>query len=269
MQIYTHTLPGGAQLIGYLRDRTVEMPAFNTRPAILILPGGGYAWCSKREADPVAMQFLQAGYNVFTLYYTCRSDETVPALRWQPLIDAAGAILHIRRNAEQFGTDPAKIAICGFSAGGHLAASTAILWDAEPVQKALGIHGTEARPDAVVLGYPVITAGEYRHDGSIVNLCGDDADLRTTMSLENQVRDGLPPFFVWHTVEDPSVPVQNSLMLAGALTAHKVPLELHLFAHDGHGTSTCTREVNTPNKHNSAWVALCTDWLAETFDFHL
>lgn len=136
MQIYTHTLPGGAQLIGYLRDRTVEMPAFNTRPAILILPGGGYAWCSKREADPVAMQFLQAGYNVFTLYYTCRSDETVPALRWQPLIDAAGAILHIRRNAEQFGTDPAKIAICGFSAGGHLAASTAILWDAEPVQTA-------------------------------------------------------------------------------------------------------------------------------------
>ena len=116
MQIYTHTLPGGAQLIGYLRDRTVEMPAFNTRPAILILPGGGYAWCSRREADPVAMQFLQAGYNVFTLYYTCRSDETVPALRWQPLIDAAGAILHIRRNAEQFGTDPAKIAICGFSA---------------------------------------------------------------------------------------------------------------------------------------------------------
>lgn len=269
MQIYTHTLPGGAQLIGYLRDRTVEMPAFNTRPAILILPGGGYAWCSKREADPVAMQFLQAGYNVFTLYYTCRSDETVPALRWQPLIDAAGAILHIRRNAEQFGTDPAKIAICGFSAGGHLAASTAILWDAEPVRTALGIHGTEARPDAVVLGYPVITAGEYRHDGSIVNLCGDDADLRTTMSLENQVRDGLPPFFVWHTVEDPSVPVQNSLMLAGALTAHKVPLELHLFAHDGHGTSTCTREVNTRNKHNSAWVALCTDWLAETFDFHL
>ena len=148
-------------------------------------------------------------------------------------------------------------------------ASTAILWDAEPVQTALGIHGTEARPDAVVLGYPVITAGEYRHDGSIVNLCGDDADLRATMSLENQVRDGLPPFFVWHTVEDPSVPVQNSLMLAGALTAHKVPLELHLFAHDGHGTSTCTREVNTPNKHNSAWVALCTDWLAETFDFHL
>ena len=159
--------------------------------------------------------------------------------------------------------------ICGFSAGGHLAASTAILWDAEPVRQALGICGKEALPDAVVLGYPVITSGEFRHDGSICNLCGDDAALRGTMSLENQVSDGLPPFYIWHTVEDASVPVQNSMLMATALTAHKVPFELHLFAHDGHGTSTCTQEVNPPNRHNSAWVPLCTDWLADTLDFHL
>lgn len=269
MQCYTHTLPGGASLVGYLREETTEMPAFNTRPAMLILPGGGYAYCSSREADPVAMQFLQAGYNVFILYYTCRGQESQPALRWQPLIDAAGAILHIRKNAVQFHIDPAKVAVCGFSAGGHLAASTAILWDAEPVRQALGICGKEALPDAVVLGYPVITSGEFRHDGSICNLCGDDAALRGTMSLENQVSDGLPPFYIWHTVEDASVPVQNSMLLATALTAHKVPFELHLFAHDGHGTSTCTPEVNTPNRHNSAWVPLCTDWLADTLDFHL
>ena len=84
MQCYTHTLPGGASLVGYLREETTEMPAFNTRPAMLILPGGGYAYCSSREADPVAMQFLQAGYNVFILYYTCRGQESQPALRWQP-----------------------------------------------------------------------------------------------------------------------------------------------------------------------------------------
>ena len=269
MELYTHTLPSGAKLIGYLRDETTEMPAFNTRPAMLILPGGGYAYCSAREADPVAMQFLQAGYNVFTLYYTCRDDESKPALRWQPLIDAAGAILHIRRNAAKLRIDPFKVAVCGFSAGGHLAASTAILWDAEPVQKALGIQAEEARPDAVVLGYPVITSGVMTHAGSIQNLCGDDDALRATMSLENQVRGDLPPFFIWHTVEDGAVPVQNSILLATALTEHKVPFELHLFAHDGHGTSTCTNEVNTPNKHNSAWVGLCTDWLAETLNFHL
>ena len=269
MQFYNHTLPSGAALVGYLRDETAEMPAFNIRPAILILPGGGYAWCSSREADPVAMQFLQAGYNVFILTYTCRKDDTQPPLRWQPLIDAAGAILHIRRNAAKFRVDPFKVAVCGFSAGGHLAASTAILWDAEPVQKALGIHAEEARPDAVVLGYPVITSGIMTHGGSIKNLCGDDAELKATMSLENQIRGDLPPFFIWHTVEDGSVPVQNSLLLASALTEHKVPFELHIFNHDGHGTSTCTREVNTPNAHNRAWVDLCTDWLADLFNYHL
>ena len=265
MQQIELELAGGGVLTVSLRASLDAMPAVKQRPLVLVVPGGGYNHVSPREGDPVALQFAAAGYHTAVLTYSVGEG----AQNYQPHRQLNEALALLRQNAGEWHILPDKIAVCGFSAGGHLAASTAILWDAEPVQTALGIHGTEARPDAVVLGYPVITAGEYRHDGSIVNLCGDDADLRATMSLENQIRDGLPPFFVWHTVEDPSVPVQNSLMLAGALTAHKVPLELHLFAHDGHGTSTCTREVNTPNKHNSAWVALCTDWLAETFDFHL
>ena len=261
MQIYTHTLPSGAQLIGYLRDRTVEMPAFNTRPAILILPGGGYAWCSRREADPVAMQFLQAGYNVFTLYYTCRSDETVPALHWQPLIDAAGAILHIRCNAEQFGTDPAKIAICGFSAGGHLALSGAVL----------DIPGETAqqRPNAVILGYPVITAGEYAHRGSFVQLAGEDPAAQQAFSLEDKITSRTPPVFVWHTMEDETVPVENTLLLVSALHRAGVPCEAHLFEKGCHGTSLSTAEVNHPSAHRSRWLTLAREWLDDTFDFHL
>lgn len=269
MQLYTHTLPSGAKLTGYLRDETNEMPAFNIRPAMLILPGGGYAFCSAREADPIAMQFLQAGYQTFVLEYTCAHTPEQAPLRWQPLIDAAGAILHLRRNAAKLRLDPFKIAVCGFSAGGHLAASTAILWDAAPVQKALGITAEKARPDAVVLGYPVITSGIKTHGGSIANLAGDDTALQAIFSLENQVRGDLPPFFIWHTVADQAVPVENSLLLASALTENHVPYELHLFTHGGHGSSTCTQEVNTPNRHNAAWVSLCTDWLAETLHFHL
>ena len=137
------------------------------------------------------------------------------------------------------------------------------------MQKALGITAEEARPDAVVLGYPVITSGIKTHGGSIASLAGDDTALQAIFSLENQVRGDLPPFFIWHTVADQAVPVENSLLLASALTENHVPYELHLFTHGGHGSSTCTQEVNTPNRHNAAWVSLCTDWLAETLHFHL
>lgn len=265
MKIIEHKLSTGAVLTGYLRDETTEMPGYNTRPAVLVLPGGGYRYCSAREADPVAVQFLQAGYHVFTLIYT---TDHAP-LQWQPLTEAAESILYLRRNAAELRIVPDKIAVIGFSAGAHLAASTALLWDAAPVQHALGITGTEARPNAVVLAYPVITGGKFAHRGSFDSLCGDDAALLQTMSLENQVRPGVPPFFIWHTVEDQAVPVENSLMLAGALKKNNVPFELHLFAHGGHGSSTCTSEVNTPDRHNGTWVSLCTDWLGSTLDFAL
>lgn len=150
MEFYTYTLPSGAVLTGYLRDATEPMPEYNVRPAVVILPGGGYEYCSARESDPVAMQFLQAGYHVFILQYTVTS----PPLHWQPLLDASGAILHLRQNAAALRVESHKIAVCGFSAGGHLAASTAILWDAEPLRSVLGIHGAEARPDAVGSGLP-------------------------------------------------------------------------------------------------------------------
>ena len=146
MKFVEHKLATGAMLTGYLRDETTEMPSYNTRPAVLILPGGGYRYCSPREADPVAVQFLQAGYHVFTLIY---STDHAPLL-WQPLTEAASAILYLRRNAADLRIAADKITIVGFSAGAHLAASTALLWDAAPVQQALGITGTEARPNAVV-----------------------------------------------------------------------------------------------------------------------
>ena len=188
MQQIELELEGGGVLTVSLRASLDAMPAVKQRPLVLVVPGGGYDHVSPREGDPVALQFAAAGYHTAVRTYSVGEG----AQNYRPLRQLNEALALLRQNAGEWHILPDKIAVCGFSAGGHLAASTAILWDAEPVQTALGIHGTEARPDAVVLGYPVITAGEYRHDGSIVNLCGDDADLRATMSLENQVRDGLP-----------------------------------------------------------------------------
>ena len=270
MQFYNHTLPSGAALVGYLRDETTEMPAFNIRPAILILPGGGYAWCSSREADPVAMQFLQAGYNVFILTYTCRKDDTQPPLRWQPLIDAAGAILHIRRNAAKFRVDPFKVAVCGFSAGGHLAAHYATSYDCAEVRAVF----SDSKPvQASILGYPVITADPmWAHLGSINALTGTEqrtAEEIAKFSCDKQVRADTPPAFLWHTAADSTVPVANSLLYVQALAANKIPFELHVYPFGDHGLATCDDQTlerpTAVHAYDHAWLDAAKKWLRLSF----
>lgn len=252
-----------AKLVCWLHEPSEEMPRYNVRPAVVVCPGGAYAFCSAREADPVAAHFFAAGYQVFLLFYSVGEH----AADWQPMIEAAEAICMLRSRSAEWNLDPARIAICGFSAGGHLAASTALLWDAAPIQKAVCAPNGENRPNAVILGYPVITAGPLTHAQSLQNIAGENESLHRQFSLENQVRPGMPPFFVWHTVADPAVPVENSLLLARALQKNKVPFELHLFAEGGHGMSLCTSEVGTRDAHNAHWMELCLEWLGRIFDF--
>ena len=160
MQLKQLELEGGGTLTVYLRDSCERMPKAIDRPLVLVVPGGGYTHVSAREGDPVALQFAAAGYHAAVLDYAICEQ----AADYLPLRQLAQAIGLVRQHAAGWHILPEKIAVCGFSAGGHLALSGAVL----------DIPGERAqpRPDAVILGYPVITAGQYAHRGSFVQLAG-------------------------------------------------------------------------------------------------
>lgn len=231
------------------------------RPAVLICPGGGYSHTSEREAEPVAMQFNAAGFHAFVLYYS-----VAPARHPQPLLDLSRAVCLLRENNESWKVNPQKIAVCGFSAGGHLAASLGVHWK-KSFLEIPGITIGDNHPDALILSYPVITSGKYAHQGSFANLLGPDpgSDLREKMSLEKQVNSQTPPTFLWHTFADSAVPVENSLLFARALRKKQIPFELHIYPEGGHGLSLATEETATsnlpPDPHPATWIKLCLSWL--------
>lgn len=253
------------RLQGLLYEVSREMPQRQTRPCVIICPGGGYAFRSAREADPIAAQFSAAGYHTFILEYSVRPSEEEDPLRMKPLSELACAVSAVRARADEFGIS--SIAVCGFSAGGHLAASLGVHWMHDQLRGCCP-DAESCRPDAMVLAYPVISSDErIAHSGSIVNLAGDDEELREFFSLECHVGPQTAPAFVWHTVTDDAVPVENSLRLITAMKENHVPFECHLFGEGGHGMSLCTYEVGSPNRHNAAWMQLCIEWLDERFGF--
>lgn len=238
------------------------------RPAVLVLPGGGYSFTSPREAEPIALQFNGAGYHVFVLNYS-----VAPAKHPQPLLDAAQAMCIIRENAEEWGVYTDKIAVCGFSAGGHLAASLGVHWDKKYLENAGGMETGKSRPDALILCYPVITSGKYAHRGSFINLLGEnpDSELLYEMSLEHHVSEKTPPAFIWHTFSDSGVPVENSLLFAQALREKNIPFELHIYPEGVHGLSLATVETadgrpEYVSHHVSSWMELCKKWLKLQFE---
>lgn len=256
MQLKRFKLTGGGMLTVYLRDASDRMPHAKKRPMILVIPGGGYAHISPREGDPVAMQFAAAGYHTAVLEYAVGRQ----ARNYLPLRQTAQAIALVRHYEDEWNVLPHKIAVCGFSAGGHLALSGAV--------RDLPGETAQPRPNAVILGYPVVTAGEYAHRGSFEQLAGStNRAAQQAFALEDKITAETPPVFVWHTMEDQTVPVENTLMLLAALRRAGVSCEAHLFEKGVHGTSISTAEVNRPSRHRHHWVELAVEWLNDTFAF--
>ncbi len=248
-----------ALVTGYLWDDYDTLAAHKTRPALIICPGGGYHWCSPREKDAPALEFLSLGYQVFILDYTCYPQDMS---NFRSLRELGETVRLVRERCQQWHIDPGKIAVLGFSAGGHLAASLGAFWDDPTVGLPDG-----TRPDALVLCYPVISTREFAHEGSAQNISGGDEAYRDKLNLLQRVTPGFPPTFLWHGGQDDCVPPENSLLLAVELRKHAVPFEYHLFGSGGHGISTCTQEVETPDDICRPWPALCKAWLNRRFQF--
>ncbi len=225
-------------LTTYVAGTSKEMPFNEKRKAILVIPGGGYSFCSDREAEPIALTYLTAGFNAFVLNYSVASCGDV---RWPiPLLDASAAMKYIRDHAEELHIDPDYVFVVGFSAGGHLAASLGTLWDDDEIEGMLGMEKGTNRPTGMILSYPVISGLEYAHRGSFDNILGerkDDEEARRELSLELRVNEKTVPAFLWATRTDSTVPVQNSILFSQALAEAGTPFEMHIYPSGWHGAS--------------------------------
>ena len=253
-----------AVLSCYVKENTAGKPEAR-RKAVVICPGGCYAFCSTREGEPVAFQFLAMDCQAFVLNYTA------PAPFPQALHQLARAVALIRSRADEWHIDSSKVFVCGFSAGGHLAASLGVFWNREFVWGPLGAGPGQIRPDGLILCYPVISFGEYGHIQSCRNLQGGKQTYTEEfLSLEKQAGPHVPPVFLWHTYTDKTVPVENSLLFAWALRRAGVSLELHIFHRGRHGLALASEETSKDADDGrgayvepvcQSWISLVRAWL--------
>lgn len=239
-ETYNLTDDPDVTLTTYISDISEEMKYANTKLAVLVIPGGAYKFCSDREAEPIALAYLAKGFNAFVLRYSLNDKAAFPT----PLNDAEKALRFIRDKADEFHIYPDKIAVCGFSAGGHLAAAVSTM--------------SEEKPNACILGYPCIL------DSTSPILA------KPVESLDRYVTPNTPPTFIFAARDDGCVPIKNSLRYADKLDENGVGFELHIFSHGDHGFSlangtVCDEQGLKKCRQNSYWLDRSAEWLKEIF----
>lgn len=288
-----------AILTGYLHENNDEMSPERFK-AVVICPGGAYYFTSHREKDPVALPFLKAGYQVFILDYSTTMlemqhdypDEEWSTLRSKlvptimttpdvvsafpnPLFELASVMKHLHVHADEYALNPDQIVTCGFSAGGHLVTLLGSYWNSDWLKEMVDVQGDELKPCAQIDCYGLVEItpalfdlAKQAADASLMAL--SKAMLNTADPTVDQLKQincvglasaSVPPTFIWHTVEDQTVPVSQSLNFASALHAHHVPFEMHLYERGKHGLSSATADSGNREDHVSTWVDLALDWL--------
>lgn len=240
---------------------TVYAPEKPNGAALLVIPGGSYKRVVlDKEGSDLAPLFNARGYTLFVMTYRMPGDGHAEGAD-APLVDAQRALRTLRARAEEWHLDSHKIGVMGFSAGGHLAASLATRYQEGVYRATDAIDQQSARPDFVVLGYPVISMNQtIAHPGSRKELTGNhptEAQL-IRYSPELHVTADTPPTFLMHAVDDPSVPVDNTLVMFNALRARQVPTELHLFAEGKHGFGV----RNVQGMPAALWPQMAMNWIA-------
>ena len=216
----------------------------------------------------MALRLAAKGYNAFILWYS-----VAPVRHPAQLLELAAAVALVRSRAAEFHADPRQIAVLGFSAGGWLAAALGTMWKQPFLAQALHTEPQTLRPDAMGLGYAVLTTGVNAHAASFRNLLGERAtsNERDALSLERLVSADTPPAFMWHTFDDAVVPVENALLFTQAMRNAQVSCELHIFPHGPHGLSLADVETAMPdypqqiNAHAAHWLCLFDEWLRGIF----
>jgi acetyl esterase/lipase len=235
-------------------------PAKATGAAMVICPGGGYGALAPHEGRDYAMWLNEQGITGFVLKYRLGSaGYRHPVM----LNDVSRAMRYVRANAEKWKLDPKRIGVMGSSAGGHLASTMLTHFDGGGANAKDPIDRVSSRPDLGILCYPVISMETMTHGGSKRNLLGDNPapELVQLLSNEKQVTSETPPCFLWHTVEDAAVKVENTLEFAAALRRHGVSFALHIYPQGRHGLGLGTGQWDPESRH--PWTTQCEFWLKE------
>lgn len=284
----------GAEATFYLQEPNKEIDINRKSPVMVVVPGGAYMWTSWREEEPIALEFLGKGFSCIVAQYATEdlsfydgkhdySKEPVSVFP-NPLVDLAKIIAYVRENAEEWNLDTNSINVIGFSAGGNLTAQLGVYWNTDWLEKLVEKPRKEYQPNSICLAYGaphMAKSPEKDRYKQTKKLSGpnmvDYATLGNDQSKERirlvnmteAVSTDVPPAFIWHTMEDPYVPVASALNFASQLEEKMVPFELHIYQKGKHGLALADlrtdskKDRSQSNEQAATWKRLYLGWLKE------
>ena len=277
----------GAQATFYLQEPNKEIDINRKSPVMIIVPGGAYMWTSWREEEPVALEFLGKGFSCVVAEYATEglefydgnhdySREPVSAFP-NPLIDLAKIIAYVRQKAEEWKLDVNSINVVGFSAGGNLTSQLGVYWNTDWLESLVGLRRSFYKPNSICLAYGAPIMVQEKQENQVKPDFVDYATLGNNQSKDridkvnvvDNINKSVPPTFIWHTTEDPYVPVTSAWRFALGLEENEIPYELHLYQKGKHGLVLADLRTDSKddrsqsNKQASSWVGLYLGWLTE------